>query len=326
MIAEVIALLDPTYAFSPLYKNSRVRADFGEDAAVIEVEDSDKALLLAADGIMEPLLRADPYWAGYCAVLVNVNDIAAMGGMPLAMVNVISLSGDEAKDLCTELMRGVRAGTTKFGVPMVGGHVHPDCGYNAIDVAVLGIADRNSVIYSNTAEEGDDIIFAMDLDGAVHPRAQFSWDSTSFKSSEKIRAQMEVMKVIGDKNLVSAGKDLSNPGSLGTLGMLLETSGKGALVDLRQIPAPPQDVISFDHWLKMYQGCGFVVTSNTENSGEIIKLFEAVGLSAAIVGSIDASNKLYITDGRTTKLLFDFDKDRITGVKGCIYKNYQKER
>ncbi len=52
---------------------------FGEDAAVLEIGNDD-FILLAVDGIWGKLLNADPWWAGYCSVLVNVNDIAAMGG------------------------------------------------------------------------------------------------------------------------------------------------------------------------------------------------------------------------------------------------------
>ncbi|HJJ47310.1 MAG TPA: AIR synthase related protein, partial [Methanocorpusculum sp.] len=67
---------------------SDVIADYGEDAAVIR--QGDTALLLAADGIWSQLMDVDPYWAGYCAILVNVHDIVAMGGKPIAMVDVLS--------------------------------------------------------------------------------------------------------------------------------------------------------------------------------------------------------------------------------------------
>ncbi len=35
------------------------------------------------------------------------------------------------------------------------------------------------------------------------------------------------MEEIGKRHLATAGKDISNPGLIGTLGMLLEVSGKG---------------------------------------------------------------------------------------------------
>jgi len=45
-----------------------------------------------------------------------------------------------------------------------------------------------------------------------------------------VREKYRVMQEIGEKKLVTAGKDISNPGLIGTLGMLLETSKKGARV------------------------------------------------------------------------------------------------
>ena len=121
------------------------------------------------------------------------------------------------------------------------------------------------------------------------------------------------MNEIAKKYLANSAKDISNPGSLGTLGMLLETSGKGGIVELESIPKPEK--IEFNHWLKVYQGCGFVVTCNPKNSKTILKLFESVGLKANVVGKINESNKLKITDGTNTQTLFDFKKDKITGIK-----------
>ena len=76
-IHKIVDLL-PTSAFP------QVVAAEGEDAAAIDV--GDQYVLFAADGIMESLVNTNPYYAGYFAVLVNVNDIAAMGGRPLGMV------------------------------------------------------------------------------------------------------------------------------------------------------------------------------------------------------------------------------------------------
>ena len=52
--------------------------------------------------------------------------------------------------------------------------------------------------------------------------------------------------------------DISNPGVLGSLGMLLEASGKGALIDISKMPRPKG--VDLLQWLTAYQGCGFVVT------------------------------------------------------------------
>src|SRR5512137_3057128 len=139
--------------FFPI-ESERIIASFGEDAAVID--DGDEVILFAADGIWSKLMEADPEWSGYCAVLVNVHDIAAMGGWPVAMVDVLSISSPE---IAGAVLRGMRKGIEKFNVPIVGGHLHPDTPYNALDVAILGKAKKNAVILSSTAR-ADEVVIA----------------------------------------------------------------------------------------------------------------------------------------------------------------------
>jgi putative methanogenesis marker protein 2 len=290
----------------PIPEDGNIIEAFGEDAAVIEFGDS--ALLLAADGIMEDLMQKNPHWAGFCSVLVNVNDIAAMGGIPLGMVSIVSMKKGE---VLSEVLKGIRAGIEKFAVPMVGGHTHPDCDYNAIDVAILGHMKKEDVILSSTAQKGDDIIFAMDISGKFTLKIPYSWDSTSSRTSDFVQKQIAIMNTLAQKKLVTSAKDISNPGSLGTLGMLLETSKMGADVDLGKIPTPQG--VDFLQWLCAYQGCGFVVSVRPENSNEVLMHFGSVGLISNVVGSVNDSKKFNIFDSDKSQILFDFKSDVITG-------------
>ena len=107
---------------------------------------------------MESLLKTNPFYAGYFAVLVNVNDIAAMGGKALAMVDVISVKDDR---ICSQMLKGMERAVKKFNVPIVGGHTHPDCMYHAIDISIIGSVPKDQVILSSTAKDGDDIVFVI---------------------------------------------------------------------------------------------------------------------------------------------------------------------
>jgi putative methanogenesis marker protein 2 len=290
---------------------SRTIVGFGEDAAVLEV-DNDNFVLLAVDGIWGKLLNADPWWAGYCAVLVNVNDIAAMGGTPRAMVN---LTSTQQKGICTELGQGMEDGVRKFGVPMVGGHLHPDTTYDALDVGIMGTVKRDCVIFSSGAKPGDKVLVAIDLDGRIYPSYNLAWDNTTRRTVAEIKKQLDTMVEIGEKKLATAGKDISNPGTLGTFGMLLESSGAGAIVELDKIPRPDLD-IPFEQWLKMYPGTGFVLTvENDDNAAECIRIFEDAGVATSVVGEVDASKKLKITNGTETATVFDLNREIITGIK-----------
>jgi uncharacterized protein len=280
-----------------------VVAAFGEDAAVIE--HNGEALLLAADGIWSRLMDADPYWAGYCSVLVNIHDIAAMGGRPIAMVDIFSVSKTTALE---QVVKGMHDASAQFGVPIVGGHLHPDAPYSVIDVSILGSARLDSIIYSHTAQEGDCVVAAIDLNGRVHPSCALNWDSVTMKTPAQVRAQIGLLEEIGRKHLVTAGKDISNPGIIGTLGMLLEVSGKGAEIDLGLIPKPSltDNNMTFEQWVKMYPGMGFILTANKKHVQELINLFAGVGMTAKVIGTVDNERSLRIRyDGDETHV-FDF--------------------
>ena len=291
--------------------NIDVVASYGEDAAVIQ--NGRSALLLAADGIWNQLMELDPYWAGYCSILVNVHDIAAMGGRPIAMVDVLSAKDDELMDKVTH---GMCDAARAFDVPVVGGHLHPDAPHNVIDVSILGIAELDSVIYSTKAEPGDAIIVAMDLNGRIHPNAGMNWDSVTMKDPKLLRAQIAVMKTLGERHLLTAGKDISNPGIIGTLGMLLESSNVGGLIDLDSIPRPDLDKlgIGFEQWVRMYPGMGFIVTANQASVDQVCQLFRKVNMAAQVIGTVNDTRKLVLQKGNEKATLFNFCVEGITNI------------
>lgn len=279
--------------------------DFGDDASAIDLGDGN-VVLFAADGIWGKLMDADPYWAGYCSVLVNVNDIAAMGAKPIAMVNILSINNE---NIANGLIDGIKDGCKKFNVPMVGGHLHPDTEYNALDVAIVGIAKKDKIITSFGANVGDKIIVAIDLDGRQHPNFNLNWDTTYFKDEKLVQDQLIAMKEIAEKDLVTGGKDISNPGTLGTLEMLLESSGVGGRVDLNKIPR--NEDVNWEEWLKSYPGAGFVLTAKEKNTEELINLLDEVSITASIVGEVISEKKLYLSSETEEMVLFDQDKNPV---------------
>jgi putative methanogenesis marker protein 2 len=300
--------------FLPVSSFTNVVASEGEDTAAIEY--GDDCILFAADGIMESLVKADPFYAGYFAVLVNVNDIAAMGGRPLAMVDIISMSDGK---ICSKLLKGMERAVRKFNVPIVGGHTHPDCNYNAIDISIIGTVRKADMIRSSTAEDGDDIVFVMDTDGFFPPGLKYAWDTTTRKDDDFVQKQMALMCEVAKEHLVTAGKDMSNPGCIGTMGMLLESSGKGGHIDVDKIPRP--DGVDIMQWFLTYQGYGFTFSCKPENSQRLIDMFKTVKVDGAVVGKVDNSTKLILRSGRSSRVLFDFSEDIITGCGPKRTKN-----
>ena len=289
-----------TDALSEIYNISGdVLLEFGDDASAVDIGDN-KVLLLAADGIWGNIMNFNPYWAGYCAVLVNVNDIAAMGGKPLAMVDILSIHNKEIYD---ELMQGIKDGCEKFNIPLVGGHLHPDSEFDSLGIAITGIAEKDKLITSSGAKIGDKILVAIDINGRQHPDFPLNWDTTYLKDKKIVQDQIKIMQKIGEYNLVSAGKDISNPGTLGTLEMLCETSKVGAKINLEQIPK--NNNVSWEDWLKSYPGAGFVLTAPENNTQKIIEILEKYEFKVNTVGNIIKDKKMYVKYKNEELTLFD---------------------
>ena len=299
-IDNVINLLSESYNVS-----GDVVIDIGDDASAIDIGDN-QVILVAADGIWGQIMNVNPYWAGYCSVLVNVNDIAAMGGKPLAMVNIMSINHDEIYE---ELLTGIKDGCLKFGVPMVGGHLHPDGDCDSLGVAIVGIAKKDKLITSFDAKTGDKVIVAIDLDGKPHEMFSLNWDTTYDKDAQLVQDQIKAVQYLAEHDYIKAGKDISNPGILGTLEMLLETSGKGADVNLLDIPK--NENMGWADWLKSYPGSGFVFTAPEDKCDFIIEYLAKYSIEADVVGEVTASNTLILNYLDEQAEIFNQDKNPV---------------
>jgi hypothetical protein len=280
---------------------------FGDDAAVIDVGLEDEYILFAADGVWETVLEADPWWGGFVSILVNVHDIYAMGGKPLYASDIMSFV---TEDDFRQMVEGIRNASQKYSVPVITGHIHPFASQNSISVSMVGKVKKESLIRSNTASPGDDIVVAIDTEGEQHPKLRYNFDSTK-KDPEVLMTQLESMVELGRRKAVTAGKDISNAGVVGTAAMMLEVSGVGGGIDIQALPKPEN--VSLEDWLKTYPGCGFVVAA--EDGEEAVRIFRKHGLDAAVVGQVDDSKRVRIRAEGREATVFDFSRESMLGLK-----------
>jgi AIR synthase-related protein len=245
----------------------------GDDTAALR--SGDEYVLFAAEGMRAEFVASDPWFAGFCAVMVNVSDVAAMGGRPWAIVDVLFLgSGDNAR-----VLDGMSKASELFGVPVVGGHTARVGGGSMLAVAVLGRANR--LITSHGARPGQVLVMAVDLRGSFRgPGGNFN--AATAAPAHQLRSALAVLPELAEANLVSAGKDISMAGLCGTIAMLLETSGVGATLDLSAVPSPPD--VDAERWLTAFPSYGYVLAVEPPHVAEVCARFDAVGVTAAPIG------------------------------------------
>jgi uncharacterized protein len=275
----------------------------GDDCAAIP--DGDGYLLLAAEGMMPDFVESDPWFAGWSAVMVNVSDIYAMGGRPIAVVDTL-WSQDAA--ISQPLLAGMSAAARAYQVPIVGGHTNARSSYNGLSVSILGRAEN--LISSFTAQPGDRLLMAIDLRGKLHPKYPF-WNAATETDPVRLRADLELLRTLAENNLCHAGKDISMGGIIGTSVMLLETSNCGAVVDLDRIPRP--SAIPFDRWLVSFPSYGFLLSVRPDRVSTIQQIFEDRQITCSDIGEVFASPQLILHSQGESTLFWDFDQEPLTG-------------
>jgi AIR synthase-related protein len=275
----------------------------GDDCAAIP--DGDGYTLFAIEGFMNEFVAGDPWFAGWCGIMVNVSDIAAMGGRPVAVVNAIWSDGE---DKASPVLDGLSSASRAFGVPVVGGHtnIHSERGQFA--VAILGRAKK--LLTSFDALPGDRLIAAIDLRGRY--REPFSnWEAATDAPPERLRGDLEVLPAIAEAGLAKAAKDISQGGIVGTAAMLAECSGVSLSIDLASIPKP--DGVDLERWLLTFPSFGYLLSVRADKVEDTLARFRLRGIAAATIGDVTAGTTVSISDGSQSETIWDFAHSPLIG-------------
>jgi uncharacterized protein len=275
----------------------------GDDCAAIP--DGDGYLLLAIEGLMNEFVERDPWFAGWCSVMVNVADVAAMGGRAIAVVDAIWAAGNAAAE---PVLDGLRSAAQTYGVSVAGGHINARTDRGQLAVAILGRARR--LLTSFDARPADRLIAAIDLRGRY--REPFSnWEAATDAPAARLRGDLDVLPWLAENGLARAGKDISQGGLVGTAMMLSECSGNGAVIDVRRVPKP--DGVPLERWLQTFPSYGFLLATPAANAGAVLARFTSRGIAAADIGDFTKERRVVLADGNATETVWDFTREPLMG-------------
>ena len=279
----------------------------GDDCAAIP-DGHGGYLLFAIEGFVEDFIQRMPWFAGYCGVMVNVSDIYAMGGRPLAVVDALWSQG---MDPAGEMLRGMADASAKYGVPIVGGHSNNRSERPQLAVAILGKA--NKLLTSFNARPGDRLMMAVDLRGAYEEPFPY-WNASTPAPGARLRGDLELLPELAEAGLCDAAKDISMAGAIGTALMLLECSRVGAVIDIDAIPRPerPHDEPPL-RWLTAFPSYGYILSVRPEHVAGVLLKFAARDLACQVIGEVTNSRTLTLRQGHEQALLWDLNQDAFIG-------------
>ena len=141
-----------------------------------------------------------------------------------------------------------------------------------------------------------------------------AFNAATTASAAQLRASLAVLPELAEAGLVGAGKDISMAGTCGSLAMLLETSGVGAVLELERIPAPPE--VEPLRWLTAFPSFGYVLAVDDGAVRQVCARFDAVGVACAPVGHVTESAQLALRHAGEQTSYLDLAERPLTGFGG----------
>lgn len=220
----------------------------GDDCAVMPSGEGE--LLFSTDLLMEGVhfLRneSSPEDVGWKAAAVNLSDIAAMGGTPVATFLSIALPKDAQGEWADRFIEGYTEISRQYDVPLLGGDTTSSLRDIAVNVGVLGRCSSGRRLMRNGAKVGETIYVTGPLgDSAGGLQAiLMGIERTEDVTRLICRHKRPIPRIEAGKILMESGKagammDISD-GIGSDLRHIMKASGVGAVIDLERLPLSPE--------------------------------------------------------------------------------------
>lgn len=224
-------------------KRQDVIVDIGDDCAVLSCpEDSDIAISI--DTLVSGIhffADVDPFTLGHKSLAVGLSDLAAMGATPAWFTLALTLP-ELDENWLSAFAEGMAALASQHNIQLVGGDTTK--GPLTISIQVHGLVKKGTQLQRSQAKSSDKIYVSGTLGdaGASLQKRLSSWQPSELTEQDwlflnKRLEQPSPRLAISQKILpfTHAAIDISD-GLLADLGHILETSGKGARINLDAIP------------------------------------------------------------------------------------------
>jgi thiamine-monophosphate kinase len=213
----------------------------GDDCAVIPIDEK-YSYIMTTDMLIEDVhfLRSeipleDLVWK---SMAVNLSDIAAMGGKPVAFLSSIAIPNDVPAETLIKANEHLFDIAKKYNIPNIGGDTTSSKKHIAISISILGKMENSKIKYRHTAKI-DDIVCVTGnlgdsgagLDSIINNRK----DSHLIKRHHHPYPRIKEGLFLAEYEDVHAMMDISD-GIASDLKRIKQASNVGIEIDIDKIP------------------------------------------------------------------------------------------
>jgi thiamine-monophosphate kinase len=227
-----------------LVRHESVIKGIGDDCSVYR-STRDLVTLFTTDMLVEDIhfqrAGTPPHKLGRKSIAVNLSDIAAMGGSPREALISIAVPDRVRLEYLDAIYEGMKSMAREFDVNLLGGDTTSSPLHLVINVALVGEAREQEILYRSGAQR-DDIIFVTGPVGSAAAGLDLLLENRSFSAREALldahldpRPHVVAGRIIAGERAAHALIDVSD-GLAGDLGHICAESGVGAIIEEGKIP------------------------------------------------------------------------------------------
>jgi thiamine-monophosphate kinase len=267
----------------------------GDDVAVIKMYD--KVLLVTTDILIEGIhfnrSWIDPYRLGKKALIVNLSDIAAMGGVPKYFLISLGLPKSLPLPFISLFYRGLKEEAKRFRVDLIGGDTSLSQKI-VINICLLGEGKRGNLLFRRGAKVGNDLFVSGTLGDAALGLKILQKEGLTGRPKGLIekhlspRPRVELGQAISNHCLATAMIDVSD-GLLIDTTHLLKESDVGARIWEDRIPLSRP----YRKWIHFYAKDSYQIALTGGEDYEL--LFTASPKIRKKISNFALSSKIPIT-------------------------------
>ncbi len=151
-------------------RDARVPIGIGDDTAAVAITPGRQALVttdMLLEGIHFDRAACGARAVGRKAMAVNLSDMAAMAGVPIAAVVALALPRPVDTALAEALDDGLRACADEYGVVIAGGDTNASPNGLVVAVTLIGETTLRGAVRRGGARVGDTILVSGTLGGSI---------------------------------------------------------------------------------------------------------------------------------------------------------------
>ena len=218
--------------------NVLVGTETGDDAAIYRIDD--RVALVLTNDFFAPIVD-DPFDYGQIAAANALSDIYAVGGTPIAALNIAAFPRDLGTDVIAKILEGGQAKAEEAGILIIGGHTVDD-NEPKYGLAAVGIVTPGEQITNANAQPGDVLILTKAIgSGFITTAGKFGTaPADSIVTAVNSMATLNKGAAAAMKEVeVNAATDVTGFGLLGHLVQMMKASATSATVNWSAIPFLP---------------------------------------------------------------------------------------